>query len=75
VSLEDGEVEGEVIIIPAYLAKGLEFDAVIVYNVSKENYTREIDRRLLYIACTRALHSLTLLYEKEPSKFIPPSTF
>lgn len=75
VSLEDGEVEAEVIIIPAYLAKGLEFDAVIVYNVSKGNYIREIDRRLLYIACTRALHSLTLLYEKEPSKFIPSSTF
>jgi DNA helicase II / ATP-dependent DNA helicase PcrA len=73
VSLEAKEVEAEVIIIPAYLAKGLEFDAVIVYNVSKGNYIKEIDRRLLYIACTRALHSLTLLYVKKPSKFIPSS--
>jgi DNA helicase-2/ATP-dependent DNA helicase PcrA len=71
VSLEDEEVQAEIIIIPAYLAKGLEFDAVIVYNVSKENFIREIDRRLLYIACTRALHSLTLLYVKRPSEFIP----
>lgn len=73
VSLEDEEVEAELIIIPAYLAKGLEFDAVIVYNVSKDNYIREIDRRLLYIACTRALHSLTLLYVNKPSRFVPSS--
>lgn len=73
VSLGDEEVEAELIIIPAYLAKGLEFDAVIVYNVSKDNYTREIDRRLLYIACTRALHSLTLLYVNKPSRFVPSS--
>lgn len=70
VSLEDEEVEGDVIIIPAYLAKGLEFDAVVVYNVSEDNYFRELDRRLLYIACTRALHSLTLLYAGNASKFL-----
>ena len=41
-------------IIPVYMAKGLEFDGVIVYNV---------DKSLLYIASTRALHRLTLLHQ------------
>ena len=45
------------IIIPAYLSKGLEFDAVIVYN-NRENSYRKNERNLLYVACTRAQHEL-----------------
>ena len=45
------------IIIPAYLAKGLEFDAVIVYN-DRENSYHKNERNLLYVACTRAQHEL-----------------
>lgn len=58
------------LVIPAYLAKGLEFDAVIVYNVSKENYKNDFHKRLLYIACTRALHQLSIYYTGEKSVFI-----
>lgn len=47
----------ELIVIPAYLAKGLEFDAVIVYN-NRENSYRKNERNLLYVACTRAQHEL-----------------
>lgn len=50
-------------IISIYNSKGLEFDAVIVYNVDDE-YSTQIDKNLLYIACTRALHSLSLTCNK-----------
>jgi DNA helicase-2/ATP-dependent DNA helicase PcrA len=56
-----------VIITTAYLAKGLEFDEVIVPFASARNYKTDIDRRMLYIACTRAMHQLTLTYSKERS--------
>lgn len=49
-----------VLVLPAYLAKGLEFDAVIVYNASRERYSQENERKLLYTACTRAMHQLTV---------------
>lgn len=57
-------------IIPLYMAKGLEFDAVILCDADRENYGDEDDRNLLYIACTRALHRLTLFCEGEKSLLI-----
>ena len=51
-----------VIISTAHLAKGLEFDEVVVPFVSARNYHTAVDRRMLYIACTRAMHQLTLTY-------------
>jgi DNA helicase II / ATP-dependent DNA helicase PcrA len=59
-----------VIITTAHLAKGLEFDEVIVPFVSSRNYQDDVDRRMLYIACTRAMHKLTLTYAKEVSGLI-----
>lgn len=47
----------ELIIIPAYIAKGLEFDSVLVYN-DRENSYRKNERNLLYVACTRCQHEL-----------------
>ncbi|MDR9501338.1 MAG: 3'-5' exonuclease [Desulfurivibrionaceae bacterium] len=49
-----------VVVCTVYLAKGLEFDRVIVPDASEKNYAMEIDRNLLYVACTRAMHRLTL---------------
>ncbi|WP_066894948.1 RNA polymerase recycling motor HelD [Clostridium nigeriense] len=47
----------DIIIIPSYLTKGLEFDATIIYNPSELNYKDNIlDQRLLYVSLTRALH-------------------
>ncbi len=66
----DSEIKKGVLVMPSYLAKGLEFDAVIMYNASDNNYKSEIDRRLLYVACTRALHHLTIYYTGEKSVFI-----
>ena len=58
-----------VIITTAHLAKGLEFDEVIVPFVSDRNYQSDVDKRMLYIACTRAMHHLTLTYTGEKSSF------
>ncbi|AHF07834.1 HelD family protein [Desulfitobacterium metallireducens] len=57
-------------ILSAYMAKGLEFDAVLVYQASAEKYSSEFDRKLLYVACTRALHRLSLYYTGELSGFL-----
>ncbi|MFC5703001.1 RNA polymerase recycling motor HelD [Cohnella faecalis] len=45
-------------VLPSYLAKGIEFDAVVVWDASAVRYGREKDRKLLYTVCTRALHVL-----------------
>ncbi len=57
-------------IIPAYLAKGVEFDAVLIYDGSDRKYTRETERKLFYTACTRAMHLLHVYSVGEPSRFI-----
>ncbi|MDF2535938.1 MAG: helicase, partial [Bacillales bacterium] len=64
------EYEQGVVIIPAYLAKGIEFDAVIIYNASAEVYCDESLRRLFYTACTRAMHYLHLYSVGKASTFL-----
>jgi len=59
-----------IIIVPVYLAKGLEFDAVMVYGVDNKNYNTVYDKKLLYVACTRALHRLSLYYTGKISRFL-----
>ncbi|MEO8471348.1 MAG: UvrD-helicase domain-containing protein [Chryseolinea sp.] len=59
-----------VIITTVHLSKGLEFDEVIVPFVSARNYKTNVDKSMLYIACTRAMHRLTLTYSKELSIFL-----
>lgn len=62
-----------VIVCTAHFAKGLEFDQVIVPDASAENYHTEMDRNLLYIACTRAMHRLSIVFTGDPSRFLPES--
>lgn len=59
---DDDEYINGTLVIPAYIAKGLEFDVVLVYNAGNENYNSEEERLLLYTACTRALHKLNVYY-------------
>ncbi|MCX7711282.1 MAG: AAA family ATPase [Clostridia bacterium] len=70
VTKDDDEFKKGIVVIPSYLAKGLEFDGVLVFNGGKENYSREYDRNLFYVACTRALHKLNIYYTGEPSPFV-----
>lgn len=67
---EADKIQKNALVIPAYMSKGLEFDAVLVYNTSEDNYSSDFDRRILYIACTRALHQLALYYTGNRSSFI-----
>lgn len=58
------------LIMPSYMAKGLEFDGIIVYDEGSGGYDREEERKLLYTACTRALHNLRVICKVRPSRFI-----
>ncbi|QTN01026.1 AAA family ATPase [Sediminibacillus dalangtanensis] len=58
------------LVIPAYLAKGIEFDAAIIYNASAAQYYRELERNLLYTACTRAMHELAVFSIGPVSAFL-----
>ncbi|MFE7412031.1 HelD family protein [Streptomyces laurentii] len=60
-----------VTVLPVALAKGLEFDEVIVARASADTYSSTADRSLLYIACTRALHRLTVTHVGRPSPHLP----
>ena len=61
----------DIIIIPTYLTKGLEFDGTIIYNPTEKNYPDNIlNQRLLYVALTRALHSEYIIAEEELSRNI-----
>lgn len=52
------------------MAKGLEFDQVIVPDVDNVNYCSEYDRNLLYISCTRAMHALIITFTGSLSELI-----
>jgi len=67
------EYEEGVLIIPSYLSKGIEFDAVIIYDASEKVYGDESLRRVLYTACTRAMHFLQLYSVGKPSTFLQSS--
>jgi DNA helicase-2/ATP-dependent DNA helicase PcrA len=58
------------VILPSYISKGLEFDAVIIWDASVSNYAKEEERNLFYTVCTRALHRLTLFSRGETTPFV-----
>jgi DNA helicase-2/ATP-dependent DNA helicase PcrA len=58
------------VITSAHIAKGLEFDTVIVPDVDDTNYRNEMDRCMLYIACTRAMHELHLTHSGALSRLL-----
>ncbi|MRN57280.1 RNA polymerase recycling motor HelD [Paenibacillus monticola] len=60
ITKETPTFEKGTLVIPAYLAKGVEFDAVLIYDASSQTYHRESERKLFYTACTRAMHRLIL---------------
>lgn len=64
------EYEQGVVIIPSYLSKGIEFEAVIIYDASEHIYGDDSLRRVFYTACTRAMHYLQLYSVGEPSPLL-----
>ena len=54
---------GNMVILPSYISKGLEFDGVIAYTDENHEY-QEKDKYLFYVVCTRAQHNLTVYNQK-----------
>lgn len=53
-----------IVITSAHMAKGLEFNEVIIPQTDERNYRSEIDKSMLYVAVTRAMHRLTLTFHE-----------
>lgn len=64
-----GFAEG-ISISAAHVVKGLEFDATIVYGADSLTYKTDIDRQSLYVATTRALHEVAVVYSGEITEFL-----
>ncbi|WP_042346777.1 RNA polymerase recycling motor HelD [Bacillus massiliigorillae] len=59
-----------ILVLPAYLAKGIEFDAVIIYDASQYSNESSVERKLFYTACTRAMHELHVFASGEKTPFM-----
>jgi DNA helicase-2/ATP-dependent DNA helicase PcrA len=67
----DKDVKLEKVIIPSYMTKGLEFDCSIIYNCNEDNYAdNELDKKILYVVLTRALHLEYVFYNKKLSSLL-----
>lgn len=61
--------KGSVVILPSYLSKGLEFDAVLIVTLGESYAEEELDIKLLYVAMTRPMHKL-YLYGNSPTQLL-----
>lgn len=59
-----------IVVCTAHMAKGLEFDRVIVPEVTAKNYATDMERNLLYVACTRAMHRLAMTHAGPMTPFL-----
>lgn len=50
------EFKDGIIIASVHMSKGLEFDQVIIPDFSDDCYKTQLDRSLLYIACTKVVY-------------------
>lgn len=53
--------DNNIIVLPSYLSKGLEFDCVILIDKKSYDKNNMLDMKLLYVSMTRALHKLIIL--------------
>ena len=71
IEANQSKYEGGISVVPVYLAKGLEFDAVLLIDVDEIHYKdTKHDAKLLYVGCTRSLHDLWIFYSGEASPLI-----
>ena len=70
ITKDDDSFTDGIVVIPSYLAKGLEFDVVFIYDASNKNYNSEDERLLLYTCFTRALHVLNIYYVGEVTSLL-----
>lgn len=68
---KDSEYNAGISVVPSYLAKGLEFDCVIIANANSEKYSNNsLDIKLLYIVITRAMSKLDIFYIDKISEIL-----
>jgi len=61
----------DIVVLPGYLAKGMDFDVVLVVGADDRTYTdAPLDAKLLYVAVTRALHRLYVLWTGQRSPLL-----
>ncbi len=71
---QDLSYDGGMIILPSYLAKGLEFDAVIICVFDEDYLANPLDTKLLYVGMTRALHRLDIICKKDGMALLNQTT-
>ena len=64
------DYESRVLVTSCATAKGIEFDAVIIPNCDSQNYRNSVDKNIIYVSSTRALHKLFFTCSDTPSTFI-----
>ncbi|MDE6749625.1 MAG: AAA family ATPase [Lachnospiraceae bacterium] len=61
--LENAVFGAGIMVLPVDYTKGLEFDAVLIFNPTRDDYPVDDGHaKLLYVAATRALHELCILH-------------
>lgn len=64
------QYQKSIVLLPVYMAKGIEFDAVLIWDASATNYQKEMERNYFYTACSRAMHELHIYALGEMTKFL-----
>lgn len=69
-------VKGD-LVLPSYLAKGLEFDAVVMWDASSKTYNKPDETQLVYTITSRAMYKLDIIYSGKISPLldVDPKTF
>ena len=68
---KDAEYNAGISIVPSYLAKGLEFDCVIIFNANEDNYRmNSLDIKILYVVITRAMSKIDIFFTNTKSKLL-----
>lgn len=69
--LEEMNFTNGIMVLPIHMTKGLEFDSVLLWNPDRDNYEKsDADAKLLYVAITRALHELHIVYMGELAELL-----
>jgi DNA helicase-2/ATP-dependent DNA helicase PcrA len=62
-------VNNKIMVLPLYMAKGLEFDVVLIPRANEDNFNKK-NKKLFYVASTRAMNTLRIYYDEVPSSLI-----
>lgn len=75
ISEKDESYDGGIVIVPSYIAKGLEFDVVVITAIEEDYKENDLDIKLLYVAITRALHQLFIYHMDDKMELLQSFSF